>query len=120
MIKKVRPKTINAAIKQFPHCDQRILHAPGECVYCDKHPEWQQLRQVWGITFTGYEPESEKETLCPAMKARPEAYNKWSGNVAKPTCQGDTNSGIVAKSAQTQKSKPDTQERPLGSSDLVW
>lgn len=40
-------------IRQFPHCDQRILHAPGECQYCDMHPEWQELRQAWGIAFTG-------------------------------------------------------------------
>jgi len=43
-------------ITQFPHCDQRILHAPGECEFCDRHPGWQQLRQAWGIAFTGHPP----------------------------------------------------------------
>ncbi len=44
------------SIDTFPHCDQRILHAPGECEYCDGHPEWQALRQSWGIAFTGHLP----------------------------------------------------------------
>lgn len=43
-------------IRQFPHCDARILHAPGECEYCDLHPEWQELRKMWGIAFTGHLP----------------------------------------------------------------
>lgn len=43
-------------IDQFPHCDQRILHAPGECEYCDGHPQWQAIRQAWGIAFTGHVP----------------------------------------------------------------
>jgi hypothetical protein len=38
---------------QFPHCNMETLHAPGECQFCDKHPDWQQLRQHWGINFTG-------------------------------------------------------------------
>lgn len=66
-------------IGQFPHCDQRILHAPGECEYCDKHPEWQALRHAWGIAFTGYEPDG-KELPCPAMHARPEHFQAWIGN----------------------------------------
>jgi hypothetical protein len=44
------------SIKQFPHCDQRVLHEPGECEYCDKHPAWQELREAWGIAFTGHQP----------------------------------------------------------------
>lgn len=51
-------------IKQFPHCDPRILHAPGECDVCDLHPEWQELREVWCINFTG-KRDCEK-TSCPA------------------------------------------------------
>jgi hypothetical protein len=43
-------------IAQFPHCDSRILHAPSECEYCDRHPEWQELREAWGIAFTGHPP----------------------------------------------------------------
>lgn len=64
----------------IPHCDPRILHAPGECEFCDTHPDWQALRQVWGIAFTGYEP-GETELPCPAMYARPEMFERWGGNL---------------------------------------
>lgn len=43
-------------IAQFPHCDSRILHAPGECEFCDRRSEWQELREAWGIAFTGHQP----------------------------------------------------------------
>jgi len=48
---------------QFPHCDPRILHAPGECEFCDDRPEWQQLRTGWGIAFTGRQPKG-LEPFC--------------------------------------------------------
>jgi hypothetical protein len=69
--------------KQFPHCDSRILHAPGECQYCDHLPIWQALRQAWGIAFTNYQPEGN-ELPCPAMLARGDSVNKWHGNIAQP------------------------------------
>lgn len=40
----------------FPHCDPRVLHAPGTCAYCDQHPERQALREAWAIAFTGQAP----------------------------------------------------------------
>lgn len=74
---------IHGRIPQFPHCDQRVLHAPGECVYCDKHSDWQALRAAWGIAFTGWEPEGT-ELPCPADHARGNAtVNKWRGNQAR-------------------------------------
>lgn len=67
-------------IGQFPHCDQRILHAPGECEFCDHYPEWQAIREAWGIMFTGYEPEAG-ELPCPADYARPRViHDAWGGN----------------------------------------
>lgn len=76
---------------QFPHCDQRILHAPGECRYCDEHPEWQALRRAWGINFTGHD-EPGTITLCPADIARPAGssndHRLWGGNAAEPYAQG--------------------------------
>jgi hypothetical protein len=82
MFKKVNPTKIDAHT-QVPHCDQRILHAPGECVFCDKHSDWQWLRQIWGIAFTGYEPE-KNELPCPADNARGDQHKLWHGNnVAK-------------------------------------
>lgn len=44
-------------IDRFPHCDSRILHGPEDgCEYCDRYPEWQRLREAWGIAFTGHQP----------------------------------------------------------------
>lgn len=83
MFKKIRPyKRYYNYPTQFPHCDPRILHAPNECEYCDKQPDWQALRAVWGIAFTGYQPE-ETELPCPADYARGETINYWPGNRAK-------------------------------------
>lgn len=72
---------------KFPHCDSRILHAPGECKYCDKYPDWQTLRVTWKIAFTGHPPQLG-ETMCPTDLAvlfgERGDYNEWGGNVAKP------------------------------------
>ncbi len=73
---------------QFPHCDSRILHAPGECEACDRHPDWQELRTSWGIAYTGHAPEGDWiQTPCPADAARPAGspadHRQWGGN--KPT-----------------------------------
>lgn len=72
-----------AFIHQFPHCDPKILHAPNECTYCDGHRDWQELRDVWNINFTGqHDP---NKSTCPAEKARPlSTINKWSGNTPQP------------------------------------
>jgi hypothetical protein len=73
-------------ISQFPHCDSRILHAPGECEFCDDCAEWQELRKAWRIAFTGHAPE-EGMLPCPADAARPPGspgdHRRWGGN--KPT-----------------------------------
>lgn len=66
----------------MPHCDARILHAPGECVYCDELPDLQMARMWWGINFTGHH---EKDKLtCPAELSRDKkVIDRWYGNVAK-------------------------------------
>ena len=76
---------------QFPHCDQRILHAPGECKYCDDRPEWQELRKAWGILFTGQssDPDSWTRQLpCPSDYNRPKGSmsdaRQWGGNLPAP------------------------------------
>lgn len=81
MFKKILPNVVDVhRLGVIPHCDQRILHAPGECDHCDKHPDWQALRQLWGIAFTGYQPEG-KELPDPATAARGiECVNTWTGN----------------------------------------
>jgi len=70
---------------RFPHCDQRILHAPSDgCKYCNQRPEWQELREAWGIAFTGHLPDPGSDILmCPADYIRDaEDYNAWGGNRA--------------------------------------
>lgn len=80
---KIDPPIIRNTGLQFPHCDHRILHAPGECSYCDLHKDWQDLRIYWGIAFTGWTPD-ENELPCPADHARGETHAKWPGNKAHP------------------------------------
>jgi hypothetical protein len=66
-----------------PHCDARVLHPPGRCEYCDKYADWQHLRALWGIAFTG-EPAASDGLPCPADHARPAGtpadHRNWPGN----------------------------------------
>jgi hypothetical protein len=67
----------------FPHCDARIVHAPGECSYCDESG-LQYVRENWGINFTGHN--DEDKLPCPADLARSkESLNSWGGNRPNPT-----------------------------------
>ncbi len=71
-------------ITQYPHCDSRVLHAPSACIYCDKFPEWQELRQTWGICFSGEQVSDERPIGDPAdlavMFKKRTDYNNWPGN----------------------------------------
>lgn len=75
---------------RYPHCDARILHAPGECRFCDLHPDWQELRKVWMVAFTGHAPSTHAhagtQVPCPADYNRPPLapndHRHWRGNVA--------------------------------------
>lgn len=81
-------------IEQFPHCDPRVLHAPEDnCEFCNAHEEWQELRQYWGIAFTGHSYDSKGQPFvdehgnvtmpCPAEYNRGmTSVNGWHGNVA--------------------------------------
>jgi hypothetical protein len=63
-----------------PHCDQSILHAPGECEFCDKYPDWQELREIQRISFTN-EPISDDKAPCPSTWFRSaEVRDRWPGN----------------------------------------
>lgn len=69
-------------IPQFPHCDANVLHAPGKCEYCDAHPDWQELRTLWGINFTG-ETDPMKHP-CPSLRYRSlDTIERWPGNRAR-------------------------------------
>lgn len=68
----------------FPHCDSLVLHAPGECQYCDHYPDEQKERIMNKVAFTGHEPKSD-ERQDPATIERPlETINKWHGNTPRP------------------------------------
>jgi hypothetical protein len=63
-----------------PHCDELVLHAPGECNICDKYAgEQQALRIRSGINFTGqHKPDRGP---CPSELRRPlEVIQAWPGN----------------------------------------
>lgn len=68
-----------------PHCDQRILHAPGECWACDLYPDWQALRVKWGIDFSGHS--TPGNLPCPADYHRPRGsssdHRQWGPNQAQ-------------------------------------
>lgn len=67
---------------EFPHCDSRVLHAPGKCRFCDMHPEMQKEREQQKISFTG-EPARSGWFPCPAEQARSSSnLNAWHGNRA--------------------------------------
>ncbi len=83
---------------QFPHCDARVLHAPGFCEYCDGHADWQALRETWGIAFTGQTPVAD-QFPCPADTARPpnasNDHRHWAGNVA--TTEAPVNESFASR-----------------------
>lgn len=76
---KVKVVKVPASDRAYmPHCDQRILHAPGECVHCDKFPEWQEARVHQMVNFTGHtDPHCSAD---PASARTLEHMNRWPGN----------------------------------------
>lgn len=74
---------------QFPHCDALILHSPGACEFCDRHPDWQALRSGMGVAFSDTPEEMiKKQNLvpCPSTHRRPaEVRDLWPGNVPSNT-----------------------------------
>jgi hypothetical protein len=69
-------------LKQFPHCDQSVLHAPKSCTYCDQHEDWQALRLAWGVNFTG-ETDPEKMPCPSSLRRSARMVHAWPGN--RPT-----------------------------------
>lgn len=62
------------------HCDNRVLHSPGYCNYCDQEgAEAQQQRLRLGVSFTN-QPDRGKYP-DPALTFRDEeSINGWGGN----------------------------------------
>lgn len=79
---------VSRVLPQFPHCDSLILHSPGVCEYCDRHPDWQALRSAQGIAFSDTSEEEIRANdliPCPSTVKRPaEVRDQWYGNVPKP------------------------------------
>lgn len=70
----------NQLIYVQAHCDNRTLHSPGVCKYCDKYPEAQELRKQLGVRFSD-ELIVDERIPCPAMAARSfDHLNAWGGN----------------------------------------
>lgn len=70
-------------VARYPHCDVKVLHAPGKCDFCDMYPEMQQWRIDSNTQFTG-EDYSEDQIWDPAQIIRPlEIIERWYGNVPK-------------------------------------
>lgn len=87
----------------FPHCDARVLHAPGECEVCDQAPDLQEARKAWGIAFSGH-ARPEGGLPCPADAARPAGterdHQRWWGNravvpAAKPAAVAPVVGGLT-------------------------
>jgi hypothetical protein len=127
---------------QFPHCDSRVLHAKNECRYCDARPEWQALREAWGIAFTGQTPVGIAAPVnfgddgrryryevivdrgqpaplpCPADFNRPPNtggdHRRWAGNVA--TSQEPVNESASSRMLYGCRRPPDgwTCSRQVG------
>ena len=80
-----KPLDFSEALERLgstPHCDGLVLHAPSTCQFCDTHPDWQALRVVWGINFTG--EEDPKKHPCPSTAVRPvDRVHAWPGNRPK-------------------------------------
>ncbi len=73
----------------LPHCDADVCHAPGECVWCDETPGWQDRRRASGYAFTGHEP-TASQSPCPSDARRGfGGAHVWPGN-RPTTAEGET------------------------------
>lgn len=68
---------------RYPHCDSSVLHAPGECRYCDNYPQAQQERIDQKLNFTGQNKPGFG--TCPSEVRRSlKIINAWPGNRPYP------------------------------------
>jgi hypothetical protein len=65
------------SMAEFPHCNSEVLHAPGDCYYCDLYPDRQAQRAASGAGFSPLEA------------------NGWSGNVAVKAGEFHTHMGAT-------------------------
>jgi hypothetical protein len=89
---------IDGKVYPYPHCNAEVLHAPGECVYCDGFPSRQQARLSSGGAFT------------------PNEANGWSGNVAVKEGQVHSHMGVtwvVGGNRGNEPTASSSSERPF-------
>lgn len=80
---------------KYPHCDELVLHAPGECKYCDLFPARQSSRIKNLINFTGHRERGCSP--CPSEKRRAfESINRWGGNRAVKPGEAEADSELGA------------------------
>jgi hypothetical protein len=64
-----------------PHCDDLVLHAPGECKFCDWEMEAQAERVRARVNFTGHR--DADKVACPSELRRSlSTIERWGGNRA--------------------------------------
>jgi hypothetical protein len=83
---KVRLSTSSQDAYQapYPHCDNLVLHAPGECECCDHYPKMQRQRVLNKVAFSGHDAR-DGEMPCPSESRRSrDIINRWRGNIARP------------------------------------
>lgn len=94
---------------KFPHCDQRVLHKPGTCQFCDAYPDRQELRKDWKIAFTGETPK-DGELPCPSDAARGRGgAHVWGGN--RPLTAPNPTNGTTPNPTNNTTSWVDTPTR---------
>lgn len=89
----LKEEILNRAL--FPHCDNRVLHSPGECTLCDEYSDLQAVRLNLGVSFTEHGPD-------PATDFRPlEIINRWPGNRPWPRGVAEAQPPSPARSRPT-------------------
>lgn len=77
-------KELTDSVSRMPHCDARILHAPGKCHHCDLFADFQQYRLLSEINFTG--ENDLRKSPCPSLWTRTAAQrDAWPRNRAEKT-----------------------------------
>lgn len=62
----------------FPHCDERVLHSPGLCEFCDKAEVLQKYRQMLNLSYT--DELQANDPLLPGEDRSRASADAWGGN----------------------------------------
>lgn len=62
----------------YPHCDNRVLHSPGVCDFCDKADTLQQYRRMLGLKYT--DELQANDALLPGQDRTRASADAWGGN----------------------------------------